>query len=387
MKVAIEKMEWVYAEPTVLLRIVNRVAIITLNRPQALNALSHHMVKALSDLLRRCRIDDGIVAVVLEAAGEKAFCAGGDVRELYQRARKNDQAWLQFFVDEYRLDYALHKFPKPVVAILDGVTMGGGMGLAQGAWLRVVTERTRMAMPEARIGLIPDVGATSFMTKMPIEVALYFALTGASLNGADALMWNLADLHVSSEWLSTFEERLMAVPPSNLDPSFPDRLKRALREVFDAGASHAGRAPTRTLAPLIKCFFDPRMRIENIVGKLKDRVAINKGSEAAQWIETTVTALEQHSPTMLYVTREMMLRGRCASLGSCFRMELGCVSKAINDGDFVEGVRAHLVDKDRKPRWAPASVWEVRPERVQYFLASPWRVDEHPLRDIEILHP
>ncbi|WP_233838502.1 enoyl-CoA hydratase/isomerase family protein [Paraburkholderia sp. ZP32-5] len=387
MNAVTEKTSLAYDEPGVLLRVVNRVAIVTLNRPQALNALSHDMVNTLSGVLRRCRIDDDIVAVVLKASGDKAFCAGGDVRELYRRAREKSLGWLQFFIDEYRLDYAVHKFPKPVIAILDGVTMGGGMGLGQGAWLRVVTERTRMAMPEARIGLVPDVGATSFLAKMPIEMALYFTLTGYSLSGADALLWKLADIYVPSAQLSTFEERLVAVPPANLDPTFPDRLKRSLKAVFDVSATDAGSASTRALVPRIRHYFEPKAGVADIVRKLSSDLKADKDRSARPWMEKTLTALEQHSPTMLCVTREIMLRGRGASLGECFRMELGCVDKAIKEGDFIEGVRAHLVDKDHKPRWAPASLWEVRAERVQHFLASPWRLAEHPLRDIESLHP
>ncbi len=174
-------------EPTILFRVVNRVAIVTLNRPSALNALSHEMVRELSILIERCRTDDDIVAVVLRGAGEKGFCAGGDVRALYRMATQKDTGWQQFFIDEYRLDYALHRFPKPVVALLDGITMGGGMGLGQGAKLRIVTDRTKIAMPETRIGFLPDVGATRFLGVMPAEVELYVGLTGATLSGADAL--------------------------------------------------------------------------------------------------------------------------------------------------------------------------------------------------------
>ncbi|GAB2899152.1 enoyl-CoA hydratase/isomerase family protein [Paraburkholderia jirisanensis] len=383
----LEETKQTYEESTVLFRVVNRVAIVTLNRATALNALSHDMVKALSGVLHRCRTDDGIVAVVLRASGEKAFCAGGDVRELYHRVRNHDRTWLEFFIDEYRLDYAVHKFQKPVVAIVDGVTMGGGMGLAQGAWLRVATERTRMAMPETRIGLIPDVGASSFMARMPVEMALYVALTGVSLNGADALRWNLADVLVPSGWLGEFEDRLANVSRAELDPAFPDRLKRSLRAVFDAAADKVRGESTFSLSPLIKHYFNPRLDVGNIVMSLRAGLTGSHDRDATQWLTSTLALLEQHSPTMLCVARQTILRGRAASLADCFRMELGCVSKAVAEGDFIEGVRAHLVDKDHKPRWSPGSLWEIRPERLQYFLSSPWRIATHPLHDIERLHP
>ena len=204
------------AEREILFRVVNRVAIITLNRPAALNALSHAMVRELAVLVEHCRTDSGIVALVLKGAGAKGFCAGGDVREVHRLAKNGDSRWLAFFVDEYRLDYALHTFPKPVVALLDGIAMGGGMGLGQAARLRIVTERSKIAMPETRIGFLPDVGATRFLSVMPAEVELYVGLTGATLSGADALRLQLADLCVPAEWLASFESgcsacRMMAI--------------------------------------------------------------------------------------------------------------------------------------------------------------------------------
>lgn len=205
------------AEADVLFRVVNRVAIITLNRPAALNALSHAMVRELAVLVEHCRTDPGIVALVLKGAGDKGFCAGGDVREVHRLVTQGDPRWLAFFVDEYRLDYALHTFPKPVVALLDGIAMGGGMGLGQAARLRIVTERSRIAMPETRIGFVPDVGASRFLNVMPAELALYVGLTGATLAGADAMRLQLADLCVPADWLASFEERLQRMSHDTSD--------------------------------------------------------------------------------------------------------------------------------------------------------------------------
>jgi len=367
------------AEKEVLFRVVNRVAIVTLNRPAALNALSHAMVRELAGLLENVRADDAIVALVLEGAGPKGFCAGGDVRALYQLAREQARdganGWQQFFVDEYRLDYLLHTFCKPIVALLDGVTMGGGMGLGQAAALRVATSRTKIAMPETRIGLLPDVGATHFLAKMPVEMALYVGLTGAMLTGADAVHCRLADACVPGEWLDAYEARLAAA-------QWTGDVHAALREVFVSPCHEAGEGALASLAPLIVRHFDRRLSVEQIVASLRADLEREHSQAGRAWLEATLEALTHYSPTMLEVTREALLRGRQMTLAECFRMELGIVGRAIEEGDFCEGVRAHLVDKDRKPRWAPATLVEVRSERVRHFLASPWRGEAHPLADL-----
>ncbi|KVW75861.1 enoyl-CoA hydratase/isomerase family protein [Burkholderia ubonensis] len=363
------------AAPEVLCRVLNRVALITLNRPAALNALSHGMVRELAALLARCRADDQIVAVVLRGAGEKGFCAGGDVRALYRDAARRD-AWLPFFVDEYRLDYAIHTFPKPVVALMDGITMGGGLGLAQGAALRVATERSKIAMPETRIGFVPDVGATHFLARMPVELALYVGLTGATLSGADALVAKLADLCVPSSWLDTFETRI-----ENL--KWDGDVLAALRRVFEPPCNVVPHAALDGQLPWIVRHFDKRSTVERTVATLTQELARDELSrEHRQWLQATLDALLGHSPTMLAVTREALLRGRQMTLAESFRMELGIVARAIEEGDFREGVRAHLVDKDRKPRWAPASLVELRAERVRHFLTSPWKLPAHPLVEL-----
>jgi enoyl-CoA hydratase/carnithine racemase len=367
------------AESDVLFRVVNRVAIITLNRPAALNALSHAMVRELTVLLERVRTDDDIVALVLEGAGPKGFCAGGDVRALYQLAREKkrdgENGWQQFFVDEYRLDFRLHTFSKPLVALLDGVTMGGGMGLGQAAALRVATTRTKIAMPETRIGLLPDVGATHFLAKMPVETELYLGLTGATLTGADAVHCRLADACVPGEWLDGYEARLAAA-------KWTGDVHATLREVFFAPCHEANDGALASFTPLIVRHFDRRLQVGQIVASLCADLEQEPGPADRAWLEATLEALTHFSPTMLEVTREALLRGRQMTLAESFRMELGIVGRAIEEGDFCEGVRAHLVDKDRKPRWAPATLPEVRAERVQHFLASPWRCEAHPLADL-----
>ncbi|RQN34653.1 enoyl-CoA hydratase/isomerase family protein [Paraburkholderia tropica] len=363
----------------VLIRVVNRVAIVTLNRPAALNALSHAMVRELAVLLERVRRDPEVVALVLEGAGPKGFCAGGDVRAIDRLARAGErlgeQGWQQFFVDEYRLDYALHTFDKPVVALLDGVTMGGGMGLGQAASLRVATTRTKIAMPETRIGLLPDVGATHFLARMPAHMELYVGLTGALLNGADALHLHLADVCVPGDWLDGYEARLAQV-------SFDGGVYDGLRQVFETSGHDAIASPLAAREPLIARHFEPHARVSEMVASLRADLEGAPPGDACAWREATLDALTHYSPTMLEVTREALLRGRHATLAESFRMELGIVVRAIEEGDFCEGVRAHLVDKDRTPHWSPATLADLREPRVQHFLASPWRAEDHPLADL-----
>ena len=373
------------AQGRVTCHVVNRVAILTLERPHALNALSHDMVRELAEHVERCRTDDKIVALVLRGSGEKGFCAGGDVRALYHASGASGASdatptWQQFFIDEYRLDFALHAFPKPIVALMDGITMGGGMGLAQAATLRIATERSKIAMPETRIGFVPDVGATRFLSVMPVELELYVGLTGTTLTGADAVRCRLADACVPSEWLRTFEARLQRMPAENIE-----RLERHLADVFIPPANVTPHAAIDAFMPLIVKHFAARHTVPEIAVSLAADLQLDPPRELRTWLQATLDALSAHSPTMLHVTREALLRGRSMTLAECFRMELGIATRAIDEGDFREGVRAHLVDKDRQPRWQPATLAEVRVERERHFLRSPWMSDKHPLAELGAL--
>jgi enoyl-CoA hydratase/carnithine racemase len=362
-------------ESTVMLRVINRVAIITLNRPAVLNALSHDMVRGLASFIESCGTDDNIVAVILRGAGGKGFCAGGDVREVHERANSNDDRWQAFFVDEYRLNYALHNFPKPIVALMTGITMGGGMGLAQGARLRIVTEDTKIAMPETRIGFFPDVGATYFLNTMPVEMQLYVGLTGAVLSGADALSVQLADVCVPGDWLNTYEERLFRM-------STDGDLLANLRAVFEPPCNVVPHSTLSGVEHLVKRHFDGRFQIDRIIASLRQDLEREQPREARQFLQAALDSLISNSPMMLCVAREALLRGRQQTLADAFRMELGIGLRAIEEGDFREGVRAHLIDKDRRPKWQPSTIAQVRPESVQHFLSSPWRAEYHPLADL-----
>ncbi|PVX75704.1 enoyl-CoA hydratase/isomerase family protein [Paraburkholderia unamae] len=361
-------------EPALDFRLSNRVAIMTLNRPAVINALSHDMVREMASLVERCRSDREIVAVVLRGAGVKGFCAGGDVRALYRAATLGYGNWREFFVDEYRLDFALHSLHKPLVALIDGVTMSGGMGLAQAASLRIVTERTRLAMPEARIGFVPDVGATRFLADLPVELALYVALTGQSLTGADAIRYGLADAYAPGRSLQGFEKRL-----GMLDM---DDVRQSIRDVFVSPANAVPPSEIVEFMPLIGEHFAARSSVEEIVESIECALQRERPVREREWLQTTLDALLAGSPLMLNVTREALLRGRAMSLADCFRMEFDLATRAIEVGDFCEGVRARMVDKDGAPRWMFRALKDVNPAIVRRFLCAPSRVGPHPLADL-----
>ncbi|WP_420995408.1 enoyl-CoA hydratase/isomerase family protein [Cupriavidus sp. 30B13] len=350
---------------------INGVGVATLDRPRQLNALSYPMIGALDAQLAAWAAQPGIAAVLLRGAGAKAFCAGGDIRALYDSFHAGTPLHRQFFVDEYRLDYRLHRYPKPVVALMDGIVMGGGMGLAQAARLRVVTERSRVAMPETGIGLVPDVGASFFLGKLPLALSLYVGLTGATLGAADALLCGLADIAVPAARLENLEQTLAGIRWTG---DVTEDLRAALQPQPDAVAA-AASAPLQAVLPAVLRHF----RADASVAALCASLEREADPRYAPWADSTLQILRKRSPLMTAVTQELLLRGRRLDLASCFRMELGVVAHAFTQGDFIEGVRALIVDKDNAPRWRVASPQEVGEAAVQAFFASPWPAEAHPL--------
>lgn len=358
------------AEDEVHFAEINGIGLITLNRPRQLNALSYPMIGMLDAQLAAWATRNDIAAVVLRGAGPKAFCAGGDIRALYDSFHAGTALHRQFFVDEYRLDYRLHCYPKPVVALMDGIVMGGGMGLAQAAHLRVVTERSRVAMPETGIGLVPDVGASHFLSKLPLPLALYVGLTGVTLGAADTLSCKLADIAVPAASLEHVEQTLAAI--SWTGDVLAD-LRGALLQATPVAS--AQEAPLQSMLPAVLRHF----RADASVAGLLDSLAAESEPAYAEWAARTLAILRGRSPLMMAVTQELLLRGRDLDLAGCFRMELGVVSHAFTQGDFIEGVRALIVDKDNAPRWRMPDASEVSKAVVQSFFDSPWPREPHPL--------
>lgn len=361
----------VSSQDPVLFDVINQVGLITLNRPKVLNALSHEMVRALSTQLQSWAEDHQVRAVVLRGAGEKAFCAGGDIRALYQSWHDKAGLHRDFFVDEYRLDYLIHRYPKPCVALMDGIVMGGGMGLSQGASLRLVTERTRVAMPETGIGLMPDVGASYFLSHIQRELALYLGITGQSIFAADTLFCSLADGYVTSAALAHLEQTLAAIQWS---AGAKDNAQQDIASALAAQPVAPDAPPLLAVLPaLYRHFSAPD------IAAIMQSLAAETDPLYQDWAQKTLKTMHSRSPLMMSVTRRQLLAGRRLDLADCFRMELDLGHHSFEAGDFIEGVRALIVDKDNAPQWQCATPADVSAELVEQFFTSPWHPQPHPL--------
>lgn len=346
-------------ESPVLAAVRNRVGHLTLNRPSGLNALTLPMIRALWRQLQAWEADAEVVAVVLRAAGEKAFCAGGDIRSLYDSFKAGDDLHRVFFEEEYALDEYLHEYPKPVVALMDGFVLGGGMGLAQAASLRVVTERVKMGMPEVGIGYFPDVGGSYFLPRLPGELGLYLGLTGKQIRPADALYAQLADWCLPHEQLAEFDRCLDSMSWNTLP-------QEALRTLLATLATH--KLPGAELKAMRQAI-DEHFALPDLPAIRQALLAENR-PQFQDWAEETVKVLDSRSPLAMSVTLELLRRGRGLSLGDCFALELHLDRQWFAKGDIMEGVRALLIDKDKAPRWNPASIDAVTPSQVQAFFSG-----------------
>ncbi|MEL4178409.1 3-hydroxyisobutyryl-CoA hydrolase [Roseateles sp. PN1] len=349
------------------------LGIITLNRPEALNALSLAMIHDLTALFKAWAAAPAIEAVLLLAAGRPgkpaAFCAGGDIRFFHRAALAGDAALAEFFTAEYALNHLIHQFPKPTIALMDGIVMGGGMGISQGCKLRVLTEHSRLAMPETNIGLFPDVGGGHFLSQCPGQTGRWLALTGQALSAGDAIELGLGDVFVQSS----------ALP--------------AIIEAFKFGAQSSAEHVVATvmervdLAPAAD-HISLRQRIDQCFGQ--DDVPAILAALAAlddEWARNTLATLSKRSPLMMAVTFEQLRRARSMSLAEDLRMERDMVHhcfhlRPVAQSETVEGIRALAVDKDHAPRWQPATLDEVNAAEVQAFFVSPWAADQHPLRHL-----
>ena len=341
------------AGDTVLASVRNRIGHLTLNRPAGLNALTLDMVRSLHQQLSAWAADPAVVAVVLRGEGPKGFCAGGDVRALHDSYHAGTPLHEVFFHEEYALDLLIHRYRKPVLALMDGLTLGGGMGLAQGADLRVVTERSRLGMPEVGIGYFPDVGASYFLSRLPGELGTYLGLTGNLIGAADALYCGLADWHVASTDLDALYQALDRT-------TFSDQPLKDLQGLLASlGAQTLPNPPLASLRPAIDHYF-AQADVATILRQLRE---VHVGDSHA-WALDTAAVLASRSPLSLVVTLELLRRGRHRDLEACFAMELHLDRQWFTQGDIVEGVRALLVDKDKQPRWNPPTLAEVSSQQV-----------------------
>ena len=362
-----------HANGEITVDIRNCVAHLTLNRPQALNALSYEMVLAMATLFTQWSKDDSIYAIVMRGAGEKSFCAGGDIRALRESALNNGTLHHDFFIDEYRLDYQLHRYVKPVICLLDGIVMGGGMGISQGSGFRIVGPRTKMAMPETGIGLFPDVGGSYFLSRS--KVGRYLGLTGQMIKASDALYANLADRFMTTEAIAALVEHLDA-------HRWSEKPGHDIAALIEAMATEpVGTAPLRPLQPAIDEHFAPHKTVAEAILSLEKE----SRPERQSWAATTAALLKTRSPTLLEVTRRQLNRGSKMTLAECFRMELGIVYHCFEHGDLMEGIRAVILDKDNQPRWNPPTLSGLEENAVAAFFTARWNVENHPLADLEQL--
>ncbi|KVN64340.1 3-hydroxyisobutyryl-CoA hydrolase [Burkholderia ubonensis] len=368
-------------QPDVRAYVANRIGFLELNRPKALNALSVGMIRTLHAALDTWRDDPEVVAVVVYSPHARAFCAGGDVRFFHDAWQRGDRDAVDtFFIDEYSLNHAIFTYPKPYIALMHGVVMGGGMGISQAArhtgGLRVVTDSTKMAMPETRIGLFPDVGMSWFLARTPGAIGRYLAVTGATLDAAGALYAQLADVYVS-------------------DAALPALLDALRHERFDSGAqavecvAAAAAAHKVVPTPDTSALADARAGIDRHFAQ-PDLVATLASLDAEQdcaavdgWVEKAAHAMRsQLSPLSMAVSLEVVERAHGATMADCLRRDLDLTRSTFARGDVIEGVRALIVDKDQQPAWRFKSIADVDRADVLAMFDSPWTPDTHPLRNL-----
>lgn len=321
--------------------------IITLNRPKALNALTLGMVRAIHPQLEAWATDDAVKVIIVEGVGEKAFCAGGDIRALHDWGKAGDREVIDFYREEYRLNAYIKNYPKPYVALMDGIDMGGGVGVSVNGSHRVATERLTFAMPETGIGLFPDVGGTYFLPRCPGEIGMFLALTGERLKAADAVHAGIADVFVPAEKLVELKAALAA----------GEGVDAALK-TFSADAGVPPLAANR--ANIDKHF--SKGSVAEIVASLT--------ADGGEWAAKVLATLATKSPTSLLVGYRQVREGAQLSFEEAMKLEFRLTNRFMRGHDFYEGVRAIIIDKDQKPQWKPATLEAVTPGDVDAYFAT-----------------
>lgn len=343
-------------EQPVLVEVVNHVGHLTLNRPAGLNTLTLPMVRTLHQQLQAWADDPQVHAVVLRAVGDKAFCAGGDIRAIYDSVRNGDDLHRTFFDEEYALNQYMHGYAKPLVALLHGIVLGGGMGVAQPARVRLVTETARIGMPETSIGFFPDVGAGYFLSRLPGELGTYLGVTGNHINAADSLYCGLADAYIASAEIPALDRALASV-------SWGDHPAGELQELLAwLTAKTLPDASLAALRPAIDEHFG-----KNSVAEIRQSLAAEERPEYRDWAQKTVQILDSRSPMSMAVSLEHLRRGKTLSIEECFDQERRLTARLLEQGDFLEGIRALIVDKDKNPQWNPPGLDQVKPDQVAQF--------------------
>lgn len=348
------------------------VGIATLNSERSLNSLSLEMIELLLPALHRWAGEERVVAVFLQGAGEKAFCAGGDVRRICLAVMENginDPYAQSFFTEEYKLDYLIHTYPKPVIVWGHGIVMGGGIGLMSGASHRIVTESSRLAMPEIAIGLYPDVGGSYFLSRVKGRLGLFIGMTGVHLNAADALYIGLADHAITGGRRKAVLDALCAESWA-ADPSLHRQQVTAVLEQEHSPVLAASELQRREAEINLRAGSDDLSALYH---------SLSASAPGDAWLERTAQSLTKGSPTSAALIHRQWLRGAGMTLEEVFREELILSTQCARHPDFIEGVRALLVDKDNAPKWHPPTLEKVTEEWIAGHYVAPWE-GEHPLQ-------
>ncbi|MGF1649845.1 MAG: enoyl-CoA hydratase/isomerase family protein [Hyphomicrobiaceae bacterium] len=337
-------------EAETLVRVEGRAGRITLNRPKALNALSYAQVGELQRALDAWRNDDRVALVILDGAGERGLCAGGDVRALYHARESDPRLAARFWADEYRLNADIASYPKPFVAIMDGIVMGGGIGLSAHASHRIVTEASRLAMPETAIGLIPDVGGTWLLSRAPGRLGEYLGLLGTNMGAADGIYANFADAHVARQDVPQFVSAL---------------CNRDGHPVGVLVAEATSAPPPATIAGRMSVI--NRIFAEDTVSAI---IAAATAESAPDWLREEARGFAHRSPLSMTLTLEAVRRARnVRSLREALVTEYRLTNRLFDRGEFLEGVRAQLIDKDRAPKWQHGSVAAIPADEIAGYFA------------------
>ncbi len=336
--------------------------VVTLNREKALNALTWEMVKAMHAQLLEWAAEKAVRGVLVRSMGERAFCAGGDIRWLHDAAKKDPAEASEFFRDEYTNNALIYHYPKPYVTLIDGIVMGGGVGISVHGDFRVAGDATLFAMPETGIGLFPDVGGGHFMPRLHDGVGLYYALTGARAKVADCMAAGIATHYTPTDKMAALEEAL-------LDASLSDHAHADIEAVLDEYAGDPGHAPINDLRTDIARLFQGHETAAELFGALH--------ADNSDFAGETLKILKRMSPTSIRITVEQMRRGHQLDFDQNMKMEFRMVRRVMSGHDFFEGVRAQIIDKDRNPKWTPATLAEVRDADIAPYF--------EPLGDTELV--
>ena len=358
----------------IVAQVRGRIGCITLNRPKAINALSLEMVRALLAQLLAWKDDAAVLAVAIRGSHKEGvfghFCAGGDIRFLHQAGSTGNPQLEDFFTEEYALNHLIFNYPKPYIAFMDGIVMGGGMGISQGASWRIVTQHTKMAMPETIIGLFPDVGGGYFLSRCPGAVGEWLALTGETIGAAEAIAFGLADAYVPAQAQAPLWEALT-------HEAFASSAQ--VQAFVQAHTAQPAPGAVRDTAEIDSVFSLPS--VPAIMAALE-----TAGQAASAWAQSTAAALRKRSPLMLYVVLEQIRRARGMGVADDLRMERDMVRHCFylrpGHSETVEGIRALAVDKDHSPQWSPPRIEDVPEGLWRAFFASPWPAHSHPLASL-----